>query len=181
MQNKPTIICISGKAEHGKTTFRNFVSDYLTVAGINHAKLSYGNYVKFVAKEFFGWDGKKDEAGRTLLQWIGTDWTKSKDRDYWIKCAMRDVDMFSDATRWRYVLIDDCRFEEEISLWENSGYRVITTRVKRLEYTSSLTDDQLKHPSETSLDSYKFDNVINATTKEGLDRNALYFVARELL
>ena len=61
------IILLTGAAECGKTTTANAIKKKLLT---DHPKLriaiaSYATYVKSSATMLFGWDGKKDEKGRT--------------------------------------------------------------------------------------------------------------------
>ena len=70
---KMKVILISGKAEAGKTTTANFIKEYLVNHQARPMLIPYGNYVKTTAKELLEWNGKKDEKGRELLQWWGTD------------------------------------------------------------------------------------------------------------
>lgn len=67
------IVCISGKAQHGKDTTAKLLEEILEAQGNRVLIAHYGDLVKYVCKTFFGWDGKKDEKGRTLLQRVGTD------------------------------------------------------------------------------------------------------------
>jgi hypothetical protein len=67
-----------------------------------------------------------------------------------------------------YVLISDCRFKNEANGFTKAGFDNITVRVTRIDFESSLTDEQKAHPSETSLDDYDFDYYINAKNMEEL-------------
>ncbi len=66
--------------------------------------------------------------------------------------------MFPDE--WDYVIVDDCRFANELERW--IGFNTINLRVNRLNFQSPLTLEQQNHISETELDDYKFDYVINS-------------------
>ena len=63
--------------------------------------------------------------------------------------------------QWDYILIPDTRFPNEIEVLKAHGFDVSTVRVNRSNYESKLTEEQLKHPSETSLDNWDFDFYIN--------------------
>ena len=78
------IILISGKGEHGKTTTARIISNKLEENGKRVAIVPFASYLKFVCKEYFGWDGKKDEKGRQTLQYVGTDVVRRKDPDFWV-------------------------------------------------------------------------------------------------
>ena len=64
--------------------------------------------------------------------------------------------------QWDYVLIPDCRFPNEIQYLRDKGHDVTHIRVVREDpnWTSPLTEEQQKHPSETALDNYKYDRLI---------------------
>lgn len=79
------IISISGKAQHGKDTTASYLKESLERRGKKVLITHYGDLVKYVCAAFLGWDGKKDEAGRSLLQRVGTEYVRSKDKDYWVR------------------------------------------------------------------------------------------------
>jgi len=72
---------------------------------------SCSSYMKFVCKEYFGWDGKKDEKGRQTLQYVGTDVVRRKDPDFWVRTVGDFIKMFEDD--FDFFIIDDCRFVGE--------------------------------------------------------------------
>ena len=153
------IIIISGKAQHGKDTFANFAKDILESKNKKVLIAHFGDLVKYTAKTFFNWDGKKDENGRSILQSVGTNDIRTKYPDFWVN-YIRDV-LSVYYNEWDYVLIPDCRFFNEITkisslkIWE-----VITIRVNRPNFDNGLTEEQKNHPSETNLDNYDFDYYI---------------------
>lgn len=157
-------VLFSGKAESGKSTAAETTKDALKARGYKVIKLSYGDYVKYTAKMLFGWDGNKDEAGRTLLQWWGTDKVRAKNPHYWVDTVIRLVDIISDM--YDYVIIDDVRYPNEITRW--TGYDTFTVRVERPGHENSLTPEQRAHASETSLDNYDFDVRLIAATWDEL-------------
>jgi hypothetical protein len=67
---------------------------------------------------------------------------------------------------WDYVLIPDCRFHNELTRWDEN-WDTTTIRVNRLNFENDLTSEQKNHISETQLDTYNFDYVINS--ESGLD------------
>lgn len=151
--SKIKIILFSGKAECGKTTASKMAMDSLTRLGYRVVKLSYAEYVKQTAKMLFGWNGEKDEAGRELLQWWGTDKVRAQSPDFWVDTVIRLVGVIDDM--YDFVVIDDVRFENELNRWGN--YTTYSIRVERPDHISALTKEQLEHISETALDNYQFD------------------------
>lgn len=153
------VICISGKAQHGKDTTAAMMKEALEADGFSVLIAHYGDLVKYVCKAFFNWDGQKDEKGRTLLQFVGTDIIRAQQQDYWVKFA-RDMLTFFDS-QWDYVLIPDCRFPNEIEVMENAEFDVKHVRVRRENFQSPLTLEQQNHPSETALDEIKPDFYVD--------------------
>lgn len=164
------IILISGKAEAGKTTTANIIKYYLCGIGKRAAIVPYGQYVKDTAKMIFGWDGQKDENGRQLLQWWGTDVVRKKNENFWVNTVMRLAAVLDGEID--YLIIDDCRFPNEVELWKHE-YGCLTLRIERPGHENALNDEQRKHPSETALDDYEFDVTISATDFKEL-KEAIY-------
>ena len=153
------VLCISGKARHGKDTSADFIKPELEKRGYRVLKASYGDLVKYVCKTFFNWNGEKDEEGRTLLQYVGTDIIRNQMPNYWVDFVADMMTFFKD--KWDYVLIPDCRFPNEIERLKERGFETYSMRVIRDGFKSNLTEEQLKHPSETALDDYSFDFVVH--------------------
>lgn len=151
----PKIICVSGKAQNGKDSSAGILKDILEKCGYRVLITHYGDLVKYVCKTFFDWDGEKDEAGRSLLQFIGTGRVRAKRPNYWVDFVVSIVQMFPD--QWDYVIIPDCRFPNEIDCFEEAGFDVTHARVIRAPFVSPLTPEQQMHSSETALDGVRAD------------------------
>lgn len=152
------VICISGKAQHGKDTTAGYLKEFLEERGKKVLICHYGDLVKYVCKTFFDWDGQKDEKGRTLLQKVGTDQIRAKDPDYWVNFISEILWFF--PNEWDYVLIPDCRFPNEVERLKQANFDVTHVRVVRENFESPLTEEQQKHPSETALDYYPPDILL---------------------
>lgn len=152
------IITISGRAQNGKDTVAGFLSDQLTELGKRVLIAHYADLVKYVCRTFFGWDGRKDECGRTLLQYVGTDIVRKNNPDYWVCFLLDMLDFFGD--NWDFVIIPDTRFPNEIEMLRRDGYEVDHLRIIRSGFNSSLTEEQKHHASETALDDVTPDHVI---------------------
>lgn len=155
------IICISGKAGHGKDTAAKFIKEQLEMrpredGGHNVILIAhYADLVKYVCKTFFGWNGKKDEAGRELLQTIGTDIVREEDPDYWVRFLADMLGFFEQA--FDYVIIPDTRFPNEVEYLIKSGFDTCHMRIVRDNFTSEMPEYQQNHESETALDEYLAD------------------------
>lgn len=161
------VILISGKARHGKDTTAGFLADALRSDGYSVLIAHYGDLVKYVCKTFFGWNGEKDEYGRSLLQYVGTDSIRLQRPDYWVGFISSIMELFPDE--WDYVLIPDCRFPNEIDYIKNAGFDTVHLRIVRENLVSPLTPEQQAHPSETALDDVQPDYyIINNGSLEDL-------------
>lgn len=131
----------------------------LETYGYSSVITHYADLLKYICKQFFGWDGRKDEWGRFILQLVGTDAVRKKKPDYWVDFMLSIIELFPSI--WNYWIIPDCRFPNEIDKLKEAGLDVIHLRVERDGFKSPLTDEQQNHLSETSLDDYKPDFVIH--------------------
>jgi len=152
------IICISGKAQHGKDTVANMLCQTMNEQGLNTRIVRYGDLLKYICTQFFGWNGKKDEYGRWLLQTIGTDNIRKKNPDFWVNFLCDIAGFFKDE--WDWWLVSDCRFPNEIERFKQAGFDTFHLRVERDSFSSSLTEEQKNHISETALDKSKPDILI---------------------
>jgi hypothetical protein len=156
---KPKIILISGKAQSGKDEFAKLLIER-TQNKNKCLRIGYGDFVKFVCEKYFGWDGIKNEEGRKILQFVGTDLARSVHPDIWVNMT---IDLVKGIGRlYDYILIPDLRFQNEIIRWYEELYEVITIRVNRPNFDNKLTKEQKEHISETELDTYDyFDYTLN--------------------
>lgn len=177
------IILISGKAQHGKDTFSYFLKEELTKNNSSCLIMHFGDALKYIAKEYFNWDGIKDAEGRTLLQTIGTEIVRAKDEHFWTDFIGR----LARVLNYDYILIPDWRFEEEHSRLAEYCEDIITIRINRYEkfdsfedcvpyVNATMTEEQLNHRSETELDNYPCEYIIANTTLVELASSAIEFV-----
>lgn len=173
------IILISGKAENGKTTLANILKEKLEFYGNKVVITRYALYLKEIAKKYCAWDGNKDKDGRELLQKLGTDVIRQKLNKplFHVGRICEDIEITQDY--YDYVIIDDVRYENEVyypiaMFGKDKVYTVRVTRYNELNgemvcFTNSLTDEQKKHISETSLDTFSFDyHCTNLTDDFGI-------------
>ena len=153
------IICISGKSGSGKDFTAQIMKQNLEKSGLNVKIIHFADLLKGICRDWFGWNGEKDEAGRSLLQWVGTDCVRKRYTDFWVTYIAKLLDVFDD--QWDYVLIPDTRYSNEIGVLRDFGFNVFTVRVTREGYENWLTDEQACHSSEVELDQYMFDHYLN--------------------
>ena len=154
------IITITASARHGKDTSAEFIAKALREKHNKKVVLfHYADFLKFIAKQWYDWDGNKDEAGRTLLQYLGTDVFRKNRPDCWVNMAKEFVLGLGDTVD--YVIIPDCRFPNEIEVMKDidpAKFRCI--KVFRPNFDNGLTYEQKHHKSETALNEYTFDYLI---------------------
>lgn len=169
------IIPISGKAQHGKDSAAKILKEKLEDEGYRVLIMHYADYLKFGCTTYLGWDGAKDEVGRTLLQKVGTEEVRKKYPDFWVETVCKWI---SGSLKKYYdvFLIPDTRFENEINYlktfrfnteYKNTNVRfepfaIVPVRVSRLNFYNELTQQQKAHPSETGLDDFPFDYYIQS-------------------
>lgn len=159
-----TVFGISGEAQAGKTTSANCIAGILRNKGHSVLIIHNADLLKFMCKVLFGWDGNKDEKGRTILQYVGTDIVRKKEPDFWVNFIIKILDLFEN--NWDYVLIPDCRFPNELDRLKESGLKTIHLRVVRPGHNNGLTETQKNHPSETALKDYPVDKYIYNTAED---------------
>ena len=171
VMSRPTIVTLSGKAGHGKSSAATILSNNMIKQGCKVAIVHYADYLKFVAQKYMGWNGIKDDYGRSLLQHIGTEVVRSVQPNYWVDHVINTVELM--LSNYEFILIPDTRFEGEITRWNERGYKVVTVHISRLDYENSLSEVQRSHISETALDDYIFNHSIVANNLEELERELL--------
>lgn len=172
------VCCISAKAQHGKDTTAGILKEYLETKGQRVLIIHFADLLKYICKQFFGWDGNKDEKGRTLLQYIGTDVVSKKNPAYWADFIVNFLKMFKEE--WDFILIPDCRYPIEIATLERD-FDTTVLRVERPNFDNGLTLAQKNHPSEVDMDNYPFDLIIY--NDKGIDEltNKVYSFADDYL
>ena len=161
------IVTISAKAQHGKDYTASLLKDGLEDLGFSVLVCHYADLLKYICKQFFGWDGQKNEEGRTLLQKVGTEGVRKVKPDYWVDFIIDILTFF--PNEWDYVIIPDTRFPNEIEKMRDC-FDCSCIHVSRPGFENSLTEEQRNHPSEIALDGYLFDyEVTNDGTPEGME------------
>ena len=160
-------IIISGKAGSGKDTLAKFMKEELEKHNKKVLIIHYGDAVKWILRDYFNWDGKKDAVGRTLLQHIGTDVVRAIHPNYWTGIVVGLLQAFEPYNDFDVALVPDARFPNEIDIALQNLKNCVAVRVERYNEDGSpwinpnLTEEQRNHPSENSLDVYAFDYVVH--------------------
>ena len=157
---KPKIILFGGFAQNGKDASATITKNYFEQFNKTCLTIRYGDYLKFIASNYYGWNGVKDDYGRTLLQTLGTEEARDFSPDIWVNVVIEFVKAF--GHKYDYVLIPDFRYPNECTRWIEEGFDVFSIWVHRNNFDNGLTKKQKEHRSETSLLNFSFDRIIMA-------------------
>ena len=161
--NKLRILTISGQAQHGKDFTADIIKELLMVDGQKVLIMHYADYLKYLCKKVYGWDGKKDDNGRTILQHVGTNKARTNNPNVWLNVVHETLLAIGDD--FDVCLIPDTRFPNEIDLLYDYGWdNVKSLKLNRLNFENTLTEEQRNHPSETALNNYDFDFYLEYET-----------------
>ena len=152
------IIALSGRARSGKDTCAECIKEEFERSGKKVLMVHYADLLKFICKTFLGWDGQKDEKGRHILQYVGTDIVRKQRPDYWVDFIIDVLGLFGD--QWDIVVIPDARFPNEIDRLKQDVFAVTHVKVVRPNFESELTSEQKQHKSETAMENYPSDCLI---------------------
>jgi len=158
------LIGLSGKKRVGKDT----VGHWLEVKH-EFTRISFAALLKKQAKRV-GWSGHKDEKGRRLLQELGMV-VRNYDEDFWVDATFRELTKINRKTGQDRFVITDVRFKNEARRIKEAGGVMI-----RITRPDEITNDP--HASETDLDDYEFDHVIESVLG---DLNSLYSRVDEIV
>lgn len=153
------VIGISGRKRAGKNLTYFLIKLALDEDETGRVvKVSMADALKEMARRF-GWDGRKDERGRRLLQLLGTEVCRQCIRDdYWVTEAEKRIAAAFDGGA-KIVVVPDIRFPNEAEMVKRLGG--IVWRVERPSLYPIQNQDT--HPSELAMDAYpQFDAKIVA-------------------
>ncbi len=166
-------ILISGKSGSGKDLLAQFMKEELAKHGQKTLIIHFGDAVKWVLRDYFNWDGKKDAVGRTLLQRVGTDIVRMKHPNFWTGIVVGLIQAFEPFSDFDVAIVPDARFENEVNISLQELKNCVAVRIERKNEDGTpwvnplLTESQRNHASETSLDVFAFDYIVH--NDEGLD------------
>jgi hypothetical protein len=166
-------ILITGLAEAGKTEIANFVIGYHPTAMI----IPMAGKLKEIARRM-GWDGKKDERGRRLLQHLGTEVGRVYDEDMWVNFVIAHWSRIKRAFDHDILVSDDVRYpNEHTRICEHFGAE--NTYVIRVERDASGLDGTTSnHISEQSYLDIPCDVlIVNNGSLSDLEAEVISFIS----
>ena len=176
------VIMISGKSGCGKDQAAKFIYDFLENKKI--ITIHFADLVKFYATQYWNWDGNKDVMGRALLQTIGTEIMRKAFPTYWAEIVAKYLSATNDI--YDYAIIPDWRFINEYETVDDYNKNVIKVRVNRFEgdtpyINENLTETQRNHISETELDNYVFDWIIDSQSDLSELKDNIEIMMKEII
>ena len=152
------VFTISGKAGAGKDHFANVLADCFKRDSRSVLITHYADLLKYILQRYCDWDGNKDELGRQLLQYVGTNVFRNKvDENYWVDFLISMLQTL--GSRWDIVIIPDARFPNEITRMAQA-FHTRSIFVQR-DFESTLSRSEANHESENALDGFDFDFYID--------------------
>ncbi len=146
------VILISGKAGVGKTTTAHMIMDVLRTKPCMYSP--FATSLKSISKEVFGWNGEKDDKGRSLLINLARV-IRDYDIDFWARLVYDLAEKTLADVNFDYLIVDDWRYlnEMDVAISRYGLENVLTIRVERPDGEILKGTRQYNDPSETSLPS----------------------------
>ena len=84
-------------------------------------RLAFADALKTVCKTYLGWDERKDDRGRRLLQEVGMA-VRRYDPDHWLRIVQEQMVLLMRSPSCRRFVVSDCRFLNELKwVWGLRG------------------------------------------------------------
>lgn len=149
------LFLISGKAGSGKNEVAQIIKDNLPKTVIS----SLSKYIKLFAIEMTTWNfNDEDNKPRTFLQTMG-DELRNIDENFLTKRLYEDIKLYEKY--YDNLVLSDVRLINEILYFKSKvELDVITIRINSSESKRELSNTEKVHLTETELDNYNFDYVI---------------------
>lgn len=174
-QSTPHIyIALTGKMRSGKDTVAQQLISQFRKERFFVNKIAFGDALKVKAKELYPEefvDGKKP---RELYQWLGQT-LRERNEDVWVNQVAQQINNINkDSKEWGYNpqvhIITDLRQPNEYQFCKDNNFIIIkvecddATRINRMNALGdNYTPTDLHHDTETHIDSFIADTVIDTT------------------
>lgn len=182
MDQSPSSIFIglTGRMRSGKTHIANVLIQNST--NVLPIIIPFAKPLKELASEYFGWDGRKDERGRKLLQVLGTEVGREYGGwDFWVKKWELAVEEFKNSqlenlpkawySQTKFLFIaDDIRFSNEAEIIIENGGKVF-------EIINNQLENKDNHSSEVGIDPKYITRIIDNSNYSLLDQRILEIVS----
>lgn len=174
MNCKPIIIGLSGKIGAGKDAIGDIIEKefpfFFKTAFAYRLKETVATLTQADMKDLLTQEGKSiippsfTYSLGQLLQMVGEGLRNIIDKNIWINCVLENND-----TIRKHLIITDVRYDNEIKSIENKGGIVLRTEGDPyLTRKNNYAKRNLNHDTETALDNYNFDFIIENNGTKGL-------------
>ena len=161
MRRKVKLFLITGEAGVGKSTYAHRLAD-----DINAEVLEISKPIKDIAYEL-GWDGLKDECGRSLLQRIGREgrelsykiWVNSLLKEIFKRMFVKQEQIARKIKTFRFT-VPDVRFDDEVLFFKKHFDDVEVHKVVRDNFENGLTEEQKKDITERGVSEQLIDKIV---------------------
>lgn len=173
------LIGLSGRMGSGKNTFADLLTKhygYRQLAFADHLKKTAAFMTGLPLDHFTDPELKQQQlpgfdcTSRKLQELLGTECGRAADANFWVKTTMSKIDQ-PDIVDW---VITDLRFPNEAAAVKAAGGFVV--RINRANNPTK----QSYHVSNTYLDNYAFDHVVNNNHGLAMLRALASFCVAEL-
>jgi hypothetical protein len=148
-------IAIGGKMTSGKTTLTHALMDAIPEEDMVY-HLSFAGPIREALAIIGVTKEKQPEMYREGAQYIGTDFVRRYDPNWWTNLMESKIDTLTDDDPW--LIIDDMRFKNEFDLLKRKGFVMVRLMIDEHEQlVRGANMDRLDHPSETGLDNIPHD------------------------
>lgn len=173
------LIAFSGKMGSGKTTATSRLRALLKEKGILSANVKFADQIYAIQEAVYkaanldlpenGKDGK-------LLQFIGTEWGRSKDVNIWVNAFSKSVINLKSFVKSKLVITcDDCRFQNEAEKVKELGGYIIKLGTRPVD-NSIVANRDREHASELGFDDSFVDLKITVSSIAELDEQLKLFM-----
>ena len=153
------IFGITGPAGSGKTTLANILSDLIQNKNLKTEEYAFATLLKEQAK-YHGWNGVKDQKGRTLLQELGDTLRHYHGDNYFAHYLAKQIE---DDTDVDVAIVHDMRYLTELDALKGTaaknGWKFVSIRICR-DIDNGMTPAQKAHSSENDLNEIATDYAI---------------------
>jgi len=166
MYNKPQIheivLLVNGYPRSGKDTFAKFIEEEFkydpSKLDVHFENISTVSYIKKAARDYFDWDGEKDEKGRRLLADLKDASRLYNEGPFNFACQQRSINYTTVCLKrpLLFVSVIHSREPEEIQMFKNHfGDICRTVFIKR------DIEQELSNHADRNVEDYKYNYTIN--------------------
>ena len=174
------IYIIGGKAQSGKNTLGEYLKEELKDYGYKPCVMHITEPLYSYAKNYFEWDGNKENKPREFLQKMGIEIIRDKmgKKDFLLNRLYEDINILESF--FDVFIITDARLINEFVNIKKKYDNVVSIKLERENYNNKLSNEDAKHITETEIDEYKdFNYIIKNKSLHDLKNSVLEIVHNE--